>query len=113
MVEYIDQDLSKSRFRRVNLAGSQFRLAQLGRVEFHFCEFGGTQFRIIEMSGVKMRGVELQDVEISGDIGNLTVNGVEVGPLVEAELDRRYPERAKMRPIDAAGFREAWDAIGR
>jgi hypothetical protein len=29
------------------------------------------------------------------------------------KLDRRYPERAKMRPTDAAGFREAWDVIER
>ena len=60
-----------------------------------------------------MRGVELQDVEISGDVGNLKVNGVEVGELVEAELDRRYPERVMMRPTDAAGFREAWNVIER
>ena len=113
MVDYIDQDLSNSRFQRVNLAGSQFQLAQLGGVEFRFCEFEGTQFRIIEMYGVKMRGVELQDVEISGDVGNLKVNGVEVRPLVEAELDRRHPERTKMRPTEAAGFREAWDIIER
>jgi uncharacterized damage-inducible protein DinB len=113
MAEYIDQDLTESRFERVNLAGSHFQLAQLGGVDFRFCSFEGTQFRIIEMNGVKMRGVELQDVEISGDIGNLKVNGVEIGPLVEAELDRRYPERARMRPTDAAGFREAWDIIER
>jgi uncharacterized damage-inducible protein DinB len=78
-----------------------------------FCHRSLRYRRIIEMSGVKMRGVELQDVEISGDIGNLTVNGVEVKPLVEAELDRRHPERAKMRPTDAAGFREAWDILER
>ena len=76
MAEFIDQDLSDSRFRGVNLAGSHFQLAQLGDVEFRFCEFGGTRFHIVEMYGVKMRGVELQDVEISGDIGNLKVNGV-------------------------------------
>ena len=87
----IDQDLSDSRFERVNLAGSHFQLAQLGGVEFRFCELEGTQFRIVEMYGVKMRGVELRDVEISGEIGNLKVNGVEVGPLVEAQLDGRYP----------------------
>jgi len=32
-------------------------------------------------------------------------------PLVSAELNRRYPDRAKMRPADPAGFGEAWDAI--
>ena len=30
-----------------------------------------------------------------------------------AELNRRHPDRAKMRPADAAGFREAWDILGR
>jgi uncharacterized damage-inducible protein DinB len=113
VTEFIGKDLTGSRFQRVNLAGSRFRLAQLGGVEFRGCEFSDTRFRIVEMYGVKMRGVELQDVEISGDIGNLKVNGVEVGPLVEAELDRRYPERAKMRPTDAAGFRAAWDIVER
>ena len=66
---------------------------------------------IMEISGLRMSGVEFNDVEISGDVGNLKVNGVEVGALVEAELDRRHPERVKMRPIDAAGFREAWATL--
>jgi hypothetical protein len=95
VTEFVGKDPTSSRFQRVNLAGSRFRLAQLGGVEFRGCEFSDTRFRIVEMYGVKMRGVELQDVEISGDIGNLKVNGVEVEPLVEAELDRRYPERAR------------------
>jgi hypothetical protein len=32
---------------------------------------------------------------------------------VEAELNRRYPGRAKMRPDDADGYREAWAALER
>jgi hypothetical protein len=36
-----------------------------------------------------------------------------VAPLVEAELDRRMPDRPKMRPTDADGFREAWDIVER
>ena len=44
---------------------------------------------------------------------NLRVNGVDVVPLVEAELNRRYPDRVKMRPADAGGFREAWDILER
>jgi len=32
---------------------------------------------------------------------------------VEAELNRRYPDRAKMRPDDADGYREAWAALER
>jgi uncharacterized damage-inducible protein DinB len=60
-----------------------------------------------------MRGVELVDVDLHGEIENLTINGVDIGPLVNAELDRRYPDRAKMRPADPAGFREAWDILDR
>jgi hypothetical protein len=44
---------------------------------------------------------------------NLTINGVDVGPLIEAELDRRYPDRASMRPADPDGFRAAWDIVQR
>ena len=64
-------------------------------------------------SGVVMRGVELCDVRIDGEFQNLVINGVDVAPLVEAELDRRDPDRARMRPTDPAGFREAWDIVER
>jgi len=57
---------------------------------------------------VRMRGIWVGEVELDGEIAGLRINGVDVGPLIEAELDRRYPERARMRPTDVAGFREAW-----
>jgi hypothetical protein len=43
----------------------------------------------------------------------VTINGVDVGPLINTELDRRYPERAKMRPTTPSAFREAWDTVAR
>jgi uncharacterized damage-inducible protein DinB len=113
MVQFSNEDLTDSKFQRVDLAGSRFLLARFGGAEFRGCAFAGSRFRVIEMDGVTMRGVELNDVEISGDIGNLKINGVEVGPLVEAELDRRHPERVLLRPADAAGFRRAWDVVER
>jgi len=67
----------------------------------------------VDLSGAVMRGVDLIGVDIYGQIENLIINGVDVGPLVSAELDRRYPGRAKMRPADPAGFREAWDILER
>jgi hypothetical protein len=60
-----------------------------------------------------MRGVELVDVEISGELQNVMVNGVDIAPLVEAELNRLMPERARMRPGDSDGFREAWAILER
>jgi uncharacterized damage-inducible protein DinB len=53
------------------------------------------------------------DVEINGEVENLRVNGVDVTPYVEAELDRRDPDRPKMRPTDPDGFRAAWELLER
>ena len=61
----------------------------------------------------RLRGVELIDVEIDGELENVVVNGVDIAPLIDAELNRRMPERAKMRPDDADGFREAWAILER
>jgi hypothetical protein len=58
-----------------------------------------------------MRGVMLGRVEIDGEVEDLRINGVDVAPLVEAELDRRHPERVKLRPTDPEGFREAWTIV--
>jgi len=103
MADFSGEDLRGSRFERVDLTGSEFRASDLTQA----------RFRGVAMSRVVMSGVELCDVDIYGEIENLTINGVDVGPLINAELDRRYPDRAKMRPTDPAGFREAWDILER
>ena len=69
--------------------------------------------RAAYLDGVRMTGVEVPDLEIYGELGRLVVNGVDVVPLVEAELDRRMPERALMRPTDAEGFRTAFATLDR
>jgi hypothetical protein len=69
-----------------------------------------------DLSGVVMRGVDVAGAEIDapwlceGD-GVLTVNGVDVVPLVEAELNRRFPGRAQRRAADPDGLRAAWAAL--
>jgi hypothetical protein len=102
VADFSRQELSGSRFERVDLSGSEFRAADLNRSRFHN----------VSMEGVVMRGVELVHVDIDGEIDDVTINGVDVGPLIEAELDRRDPDRVKMRPTDPAGFRAAWDLLG-
>ena len=59
------------------------------------------------MRGVVMRGVELINIDIYGEFANLMINGVDIGPLINADLDWRYPDRAKMRLATPAGFRDA------
>ena len=103
MADFTGDDLRSSRFERVDLTGAEFRAVDLSH----------SRFRGVDLSGVVMRGVELVDVRIDGEIQNLLINGVDVAPLVNAELDRRHPERARMRPTDPAGFREAWDIVER
>ncbi|MGB8197554.1 MAG: DinB family protein [Acidimicrobiales bacterium] len=98
MAEFRDADLNGARFDNVDLTGARFR-----RVDLSDANFGSVDFR-----RVVMRGVDLIDVEIHGEVRNLVINDVDVAPMIEAELDRRHPLRAKMRPEDADGFREAW-----
>ena len=47
-----------------------------------------SRFREVWFGNVMMRGVALTDVDIDGEIHNVRINGVDVAPLVEAELDR-------------------------
>jgi len=93
MTSFREQDLSGARFERVSLRDAQMRA--------------------VDLTGLQMRGVELVDVEISGELQNVIVNGVDIAPLVKGELNRRMPERAKMRPDDGDGFREAWAILER
>jgi uncharacterized damage-inducible protein DinB len=91
--EFIEQDLRGATFRSVDLTGATFR-----SVGFHH---------------VTMRGVELGHVDITGEVLDLVINGVDVGPLIEAELDRREPDRVLMRARTPEEFRHAWEALDR
>ena len=91
MTHFFRQDLSGSRFEEV--------------------DFTNSWFRNVYFVGATLRGAWLEDVDIDGAIRNVRINGVDVGPLVEAELDRLHPERTKLRPTDAEGFRAAWAVI--
>ncbi|WP_375424793.1 DinB family protein [uncultured Friedmanniella sp.] len=93
MTDYLRADLTHSRFEEV--------------------DFSRSRFHNVYFSDTVIRGAWLQRVEIDGFVEDVTVNGVSIGPLVEAELDRRDPDRVLMRPTDADGFRRAWDVVVR
>src|SRR4051812_42218760 len=98
-----------SRSDQSNLPGKTFERADLTGARFTTATFKGATFRACAFQNVVMRGVEIWDTSIDGEIKNLVINGVDVAPLVDAELDRLHPERPKFRPADLDGFREAWD----
>ncbi len=103
MAEFISENLSGSRFEDVYLTGTRF----------HDIDLRDARFSLVDLTGVTIRGALVAGAEISGEVLSLRVNGVDVAPLVEAELDRRYPDRAAMRPADAAGYRDAWARLER
>ena len=76
-------------------------------------DLSGARVRASLLQGCRLSGVELVDVEIRGELQNVVVNGVDIAPLIDAELNRRTPDRAKMRPDDSAGFREVWAVLER
>ena len=101
MADFNDENLSGSTFSDVDLSGSRFRMVDLS----------DSVFRAVTFRGMRMIGVELEDVQISGELQHVVINGVDVVPLIDAELNRRNPGRAKMRPEDPEGFREAWTIV--
>jgi hypothetical protein len=103
MTDFREQDLTGARFERVSLRGARM----------HAIDFTGVRIRGAQFNGSRLRGVELVDVEINAELHNVVVNGVDIAPLVDAELNRRMPERAKMRPVDADAFRAAWAILER
>lgn len=113
MTDFTEQDLAGSTFHRVDLRGATFREARLNDVLLQDVDLSGLRVRAAYLDGVRMTGVEAPDLEIYGELGRLVVNGVDVVPLVEAELDRRTPERVLMRPTIADGFREAFTVLDR
>ncbi|WP_394938057.1 DinB family protein [Psychromicrobium sp. YIM B11713] len=111
MTEFRDQNLSETRFEEVNLDKSVFSRVSLKDARLRNINLSGAEFRAVLIEHSVWSGVELKDVRISGELINVVVNGVDIGPLVDAELNRRMPERAKMRPESSEGFREAWEIL--
>ena len=91
---------------------------ELQGAEFVDADLRGARFVRTDLSGVVMRGVDVQGADIDAPwlfdgASFLRVNGVDVIPLVEAELNRRFPGRADRRAGDPDGLRAAWSTLER
>jgi hypothetical protein len=93
--------MSERRFEFEEMQGAQFREVDLSNARMHS----------MDLSGVKITDAWVFDVEISGLIGGLKVNDVDVTAYVEAELNKRYPERTRLAPTDPAGMRDSWAMV--
>ena len=87
--------------------------ADLRGADIRHADMSGASFREVALNGVRMRGVELAGADIDGYIYGLRVNGVEVEPLIEAELNKRYPQRALLQDRSISGLRAALEAFDR
>jgi hypothetical protein len=84
--------------------------------DFTDTDLRGSRFVRSDLSGVVMRGVIIDGADIDAPWlleggGALLVNGVDVAPLVDAELNRRFPGRELRRARDPEGLQAAWAAL--
>lgn len=81
---------------------------------FERVSFQGATMRHSDVSGVTMRSVDVGGLDIdSHDLffGSLFVNGVDVVPLVDAELNRLFPGRELQKAQTPEGLRKGWVAV--
>jgi len=91
MVEFRNEDLSGSVFDDVNLSGALLHNVLL--------------------TDATIRGAWAERLRLDGGFGQLVVNGVDVMPLLNAELARQHPEYALLEPDDSDGYREIWPVL--
>ncbi|MFK5584704.1 DinB family protein [Serinicoccus sp. LYQ131] len=89
---------------------------QLRARTFHRRSLQGSRFIECDLGAVVVRGSDVEGMEIDSpwllEGGNrLFVNGVDVVPLVDAELDRRFPGRELRAAKDPIGLVAAWAAL--
>ncbi|CCH87414.1 Conserved protein of unknown function; putative pentapeptide domain [Modestobacter italicus] len=92
------------------------RSEDLKGAEFVKADLRGARFVGCDLSAAVMRGVTVDSADIdapwlTGGDGVLIVNGVDVAPFVEAELNRRFPGRGQRRAEDPGDLRAAWAAL--
>ncbi len=90
------------------LRGKTFKGRSLRRSRFVGCDLGGVVVRGSDVAGMEIDSPWL----LEGD-SSLLVNGVNVVPLVDAELNRRFPGRELRTAVDPEGLRAAWAVLER
>lgn len=113
MTDLTDRDLAGANLERVNLREAHLTRVRFTDARMRSVDFSGADIRGSLFAGTRVRGAELVDVTIDGELRNVVINGVDVGPLIEAELDRREPERTLLRASTPEEFDRAWTTLER
>lgn len=103
-----DDDLRGAQFERVKLHGASFRETNLSETTYYDVTFERATFREAFFEGARFVGASFENAEIDGAVDGLTINGIQIAPLVDAELDRLHPGREQLRATDPDGIRDAW-----
>lgn len=84
------------------------RLPSLAGRRIEDADFTGARLHSPSFENARITDGWFRNADISADIEGLRLNGVEVAPLVTAELERRCPDRARLRATDPTGLADSW-----
>jgi hypothetical protein len=92
------------------------RSDNLKDARFQGVNLRGARFVACDLNDIVMRGVEVANAEVDSPWlfeggATFVVNGVDVMPLVDAELNGRFPGRELREARDPDGLRAAWTAL--
>lgn len=75
-------------------------------------DLSGRTLRDCLLRGTRLPNAWVEDTSITGEVVGLVVNGVDVTGYVNAELDRRHPERVQVRDAGTPEeLRAAWNRL--
>ncbi|GAB3586828.1 DinB family protein [Calidifontibacter terrae] len=112
-MDFFQQQIPGSTFRQIDVSESRFAEIRANKAQVTDADLRDLQLNDVALDGLRIRGAyaEERGIDIDGAFSTLTVNGIDVMPLVEQELGRQFPPYALLKPADPAGFRAAWDAV--
>lgn len=87
-----------------DLEGATFVRASLRRATLRGCDLSDVTMRSVDVGGLDIDSHDLA-------FGTLVVNGVDVVPYVEAELNRLFPGRELQKEQTPEGLRAGWVAV--
>src|SRR4029079_15273958 len=70
-------------------------------------DFSNQKVKHLSLRDATVVASDFTNANLSGDVDGLVINGVEVAPLIRAELERLYPERQELFTRTREGMQRA------